>query len=340
MTGYQDGCADIAFNLSNQSGIQIITPIDSPNPREHVGWSFPDSEDGILAALQKGATHLFANTVVFASHPLQTSARVGEYQDKVKVVGHPPCMVEMHDDKHYVNDMLRKSGRFTLPRGWLLEDDASDLNTKLASLDLRFPTVGKPVRGRGSHGVKVCHDMDDLRAHIHSLFKESSAIILEDYLAGEEATVTVMPPSDDHPSHRALPIVTRFNHANGVAPYNGIVAVTANSRAVTAAEYAKDPTYAAIAKQCEQVAALMGLTAIMRIDVRRFEDKPGSEFALFDVNMKPNMTGPGRPGREDQASLSAIAAAELGWDYQRLLQEMLGGAQTLRTLREMRPDNV
>jgi len=84
----------------------------------------------------------------------------------------------------------------------------------------------------------------------------------------------------------------------------------------------------------------MGLTAIMRIDVRRFEDKPGSEFALFDVNMKPNMTGPGRPGREDQASLSAIAAAELGWDYQRLLREMLGGAQSLRKLREMRPDNV
>lgn len=247
-------------------------------------------------------------------------------------------MVELHDDKHYVNDMLRKSGKFTLPRGWLLEDDGSDLDAKLLSLDLRFPTVGKPVRGRGSHGVKVCNNMQDLQSHITSLFKESSAIILEDYLAGEEATVTVMPPSESHLTHRALPIVTRFNHANGVAPYNGIVAVTANSRAVTAAEYAADPTYSAIASQCEQVAAMMGLTAIMRIDVRRFEDKPASEFALFDVNMKPNMTGPGRLGREDQASLSAIAAAELGWDYQRLLREMLGGAQSLRTLREMRPE--
>jgi D-alanine-D-alanine ligase-like ATP-grasp enzyme len=326
--------------LSKQPGIEIITPIDSPNPREHVGWSFPDSEDGILAALNKGATHLFANTVVFASHPLQTSQRVGEYQDKVKVVGHPPCMVELHDDKHYVNDMLRKTGKFTLPRGWLLEDDGSDLETQLKSLDLRFPTVGKPVRGRGSHGVKVCHDIQELHSHVQSLFKESSAIMLEDYLAGEEATITIMPPSEERPSHMALPIVTRFNHANGVAPYNGIVAVTANSTAITAEQYSKDPTYQAIASECEQVAALMSLTAIMRIDVRRFTEDPGSKFALFDVNMKPNMTGPGRPGRDDKASLSAIAAAELGWDYSSLLMEMLGSAQPLRRLREMRPDSV
>jgi D-alanine-D-alanine ligase-like ATP-grasp enzyme len=256
------------------------------------------------------------------------------------VVGHPPCMVELHDDKHYVNQMLRDSGKFTLPRGWLLEDDSSDLDTRLKSLDLRFPTVGKPVRGRGSHGVKVCHDLSELHSHVQSLFKESSAIILEDYLAGEEATITVMPPSDNNPSHRALPIVTRFNHANGVAPYNGIVPVTANSTAIIAQEYAKDPTYQAIASECEQVAKLMGLTAIMRIDVRRFTDEPGSKFALFDVNMKPNMTGPGRPGRDDQASLSAIAAEEAGWEYSRLLREMLGSAQTLRVLREMRPDNV
>lgn len=326
--------------MSKQPSIEIITPIDSPDPREHVGWSFPDSEDGILAALNKGATHLFANTVVFAGHPLQTSERVGEYQDKVKVVGHPPCMVELHDDKHYVNDMLRKTGRFTLPRGWLLVDNCSDLDTQLKSLDLRFPTVGKPVRGRGSHGVKVCHDLEELRSHVQSLFKESSAIMLEDYLAGEEATITVMPPSDERPSHMALPIVTRFNHANGVAPYNGIVAVTANSTAITAEQYARDPTYQAIASECEQVAALMGLTAIMRIDVRRFTEDPESTFALFDVNMKPNMTGPGRPGRDDQASLSAIAAAELGWDYPRLLTEMLGGAQPLRRLREMRPGSA
>jgi hypothetical protein len=48
------------------------------------------------------------------------------------------------------------------------------------------------------------------------------------------------------------------------------------------------------------------------------------------------MTGPGRPGREDQASLTTLAAAELGWDYARLLREILKSARTLREIREMK----
>lgn len=51
-----------------------------------------------------------------------------------------------------------------------------------------------------------------------------------------------------------------------------------------------------------------------------------------------NMTGPGRPGRDDQASLTAMAAAELGWDYPKLLAEMLSGAVTLRDIRQIKPD--
>ena len=42
--------------------------------------------------------------------------------------------------------------------------------------------------------------------------------------------------------------------------------------------------------------------------------------------MKPNMTGAGRPGRDDQASLSAISARAVGWDYADLLLCMLDGA--------------
>ena len=46
------------------------------------------------------------------------------------------------------------------------------------------------------------------------------------------------------------------------------------------------------------------------------------------------MTGPGRPGREDQASLTAIAAEALGWNYGRLLSEILTSAQPLAVLRK------
>ena len=163
--------------------------------------------------------------------------------------------------------------------------------------------------------------------------------MLEEYLSGQEATVTVMPPSEDHPEYRALPLVVQFNHEDGIAPYNGIVAVTANSKVLTPEEQALNPQYAEINKECEEAARLLRVTASIRIDVRQFSPETDSLFALFDVNMKPNMTGPGRPGREDQASLTAMAAGGLGWDYAGLLTRMLKSARKLRTLRNMEIQN-
>jgi hypothetical protein len=52
------------------------------------------------------------------------------------------------------------------------------------------------------------------------------------------------------------------------------------------------------------------------------------------------MTGPGRPGRDDQASLTLMAANGLGWDYKELLRRILGTSSSLKTLRGLRPVGV
>jgi hypothetical protein len=49
------------------------------------------------------------------------------------------------------------------------------------------------------------------------------------------------------------------------------------------------------------------------------------------------MTGPGRPGRDDQASLSLLAAQALGWDYLTLLENILRTSRTLKEIRAKRP---
>jgi hypothetical protein len=49
------------------------------------------------------------------------------------------------------------------------------------------------------------------------------------------------------------------------------------------------------------------------------------------------MTGPGRPGREDQASLTLLAAAAVGWDYSKLLKHMLDSSLILNHLRKLKP---
>ena len=112
----------------------------------------------------------------------------------MRIVGQPPLMVELFDDKEFVNDLLRKDGRFTMPRSWTVES-LKGLEELVDDGELPFPIVGKPIRGRGSFGVKVCHEVKELADHVRSLFKDSPRVMLEEYLAGEEATITVFPPS-------------------------------------------------------------------------------------------------------------------------------------------------
>jgi len=121
--------------------------------------------------------------------------------------------------------------------------------------------------------MKKCDFLSELEEHVQSLFIESPTIMAEEYLSSEEATVTVMPPTHSHSTYWALPIVSRFNHIGGIALYNGVVAVTANSRVVSQAEYSQDPNYARVDRECEDVALELRPTAPIRIDVRRFTDE-------------------------------------------------------------------
>ncbi|MES3110051.1 hypothetical protein [Sphingomonas aurantiaca] len=56
----------------------------------------------------------------------------------------------------------------------------------------------------------------------------------------------------------------------------------------------------AMIDSCVSAAALVNARTAIRIDCRADRH---SLFKLFDPNMTPNMTGPGRLGREDQDCL-------------------------------------
>jgi len=133
----------------------------------------------------------------------------------LKVVGQPPKLVELCDDKAFVNNLLRARGGFTLPgaRDMIDEEDLADV----VDADLAYPVVAKPVRGRGSYGVRVCRSEDELIDHCRDLLGEDAYVIVEDFLAGQEVTVTVMPPSPatGRDGYWATPVVERFNHAEG-----------------------------------------------------------------------------------------------------------------------------
>ena len=255
--GYSDSGADIAFRL-RRHGVDVATPTANPDPAAAFDWVFPDTEDGLRAATAAGATVIWANTVLFRGHPIE------RYLASHWIVGQRPDRQEAVDDKFATNALLRARGLpvasailAALQRAegvCLLATLSAEF---LATRHLAFPLVVKPVRGRGGQGVTRVDDLDSLRTSINALIASNlfgDCVIVEQYLNGEELTVTVMPGADG-PS--VLPPVRRFNHVDGIAPYNGAVAVTANSE-VLDAEACAAPPVRALAHACAAIFAEIG----------------------------------------------------------------------------------
>ncbi|SHJ98407.1 ATP-grasp domain-containing protein [Pseudozobellia thermophila] len=318
--GYSDSGADIAFELHSR-GVKVCTPVDRPHIENDRDWVFPDTEEGIENAIRKGAKILWLNTVLYKGHP------IGKFFDRdMELVGQLPHQVDTYDDKWTTNKLLREHGIFIPKTALITQDQGKDYDQQ----DLNFPVVVKPIRGRGSQGVALVRDKNELDAKLADLFSSGqygSSVYIEQFLSGQEITLTVMPPGayyiEGEKQHFeapwCLPPVKRFNHKDGIAPYNGVVAVVENSALLDDGERrSKEITDAC--RQCEKAAELLTIKAPIRIDCRADEN---GRYFLFDLNMKPNMTGPSRPHRKNQDSLSLLAARGMGWNYFDLLQNML-----------------
>jgi D-alanine-D-alanine ligase-like ATP-grasp enzyme len=316
--GYSDSGADIAYVL-RQAGVPIATPVANPDPTHDLDWVFPDTAEGIAQAQANGAQVLWLNTILFRGHPIEAYLAQGGH-----VVGQPPKLVERYDDKWTTNELLRKEG-LPIPLAHILE------RPEVLPVSFSFPVVLKPIRGRGSAGVELIPDATHLASRLQEVLATGdfgNAVLVEQFLAGQEITITIMPPGhylldgkeQVQPQHWSLPPVRRFNHQAGIAPYNGTVAITENSAVLEAAELAS-PNVRQVMQQCATAAQLVGAKAPIRIDCR--QQAAEGKYYLFDLNMKPNMTGAARPGRENQDSLSALAARAIGWSYPDLLLAML-----------------
>ena len=324
--GYSDSGADIACELK-KNGIRIVTPTNDPNIRTDLDWVFPDTKKGIQNALDKGANTFWLNTVLYKHHEIESF-----FHRDIKIVGQMPSQVDIYDDKYFTNELLRKH-KIPIPKTKLISME----NLTDYSLDIDFPIVVKPIRGRGSQGVSLVHNQKELDDKLNELFSNKeygNMVYVEPFLKGQEITVTVMPSGNYlidnqekvYKNTWSLPAVKRFNHKNGIAPYNGAVAVMKNSSVLDNDELNSEKIIE-VYRQCEKAGELINIKAPIRIDCRA--DENGNYF-LFDLNLKPNMTGPSRPNREDQDSLTLMASRKIGWNYIDLLRNMLNQAWKAR----------
>ena len=297
-TGYADSGADMAYCL-RQNGVDVLTPAKKPDIKTDLDWVFPDTPDGIQAALDAGADTLWMNTVLYATHPVQQFRGKG-----FDLIGQDPTAMDDLDDKYATN---RKLAALGLP---VVTDT---LVRSVSEYKGTYPCVLKPIRGRGSQGVVRCKSQDELKAAIQAELDAKiygDRLMVEPYLSGQEITISLFPDGT------CLPVVARYQHRGGIAPYNGDVPVSENSKAVPT----DNPQLAAIVDACRQTAEPLELRALSRIDCRA--DEAGNYY-IFDYNPKPNITGAVRPHRMDQDCLTMIAARALGWSYFDLLQKMI-----------------
>lgn len=294
--GYSDSGADIAYCLK-ENGEDVILPCENPDIYNDYDWVFPDTKEGIEQAIKKGADIFWLNTVLYDSHPI-------ELFKGVCIVGQRPSDVSKYDDKFYTNGCLRREG---------LSVVSEQLVVKAEDYTGGFPCIIKPVRGRGSQGVSKCDTPEQMRFDLSKAIesrKYGNKMIAEEFLRGNEITVAVFPNAV------SLPVVERFSHVGGIAPYSGDVPVSQNSR-VAACE---DKNMTAIRRECEKAVKILDLKGLVRIDCRADES---GRYKIFDFNMKPNMTGSVRPHRKNQSSLVAIAAESVGMSYYGLLLKMI-----------------
>ena len=305
--GYRDSAADIAYALWVR-GIPVVTPESQPDPACDTDWTFPDSAAATARAVQQGAKVLWTNTVLYDGHPIDGLS--------IKRVGQPTSLAAVVEDKAVIGQWLRERG-FPIVRQVIVSAGGA-----VEEPPLPIPIVIKPIRGRGSQGVRWIADTDAWQCALREwdLRRFGAAVLVESALPGREVTITVMPPGEYHhdgTTHQheyawALPAVERHHHVDGIIPYSGDVPVVANSAAIVNPDRELRPMLEA----CARIGQALDIRAPLRVDARA--DRQG-HFAVIDVNMKPNLTGPGRPGRAHQASLVGIAASALGWTYPALI---------------------
>lgn len=317
--GYSDSGADIAYALTTRN-IQIITPVDNPDIQNDFDWVFPDTHDGIQSAIDKGASVIWLNTVLYKGHPIESFI-----EDGISVIGQIPSNTDIYDDKLAAN-ILMKQNHLPIPKFVMITAEGFET----VDIDVSFPVVAKPIRGRGSQGVTFVESESELVMILKDMFESQdygNALYVEEYLPGEEVTISVMPPGTYtihdqtivKEDYWSLPPVRRFNHHNGIAPYNGVVAVIENSQ-VLDDDRINSPEMKQLCRQCEIAAKLVNAKATIRIDCRANDQ---GQYFLFDLNMKPNMTGPSRPHRLNQDSLTAMAAQKIGWTFDALILNMM-----------------
>ena len=163
--------------------------------------------------------------------------------------------------------------------------------------DLNFPLVIKPNSSGSSVGINIVRDIDEFNPAVCEAFRYSEKIIIQQYIAGSELTVSIL-------GDTALPVVEIkvndgwYDYRNKYTKGKTIYEVPA---ALTKGESER------IQQMSLSLFRTFGCRAYARVDFRY----DGKDFYFLEVNTLPGMTS---------LSLTPMAAKEAGISFPRLVE--------------------
>lgn len=253
-------------------------------------WVFPDSEEGIRTAIAKGGLILWMNTDLFPAHPL------------AKILKSPGDLPEgfpkyIGQDLKYFNNFGKRvfsngqdgTSHHEFCEGFVLES-VSDIPK-----DLKYPRILKSVFGRASHeiinGVFKVDNAEQMLEKAQYLLLGHPRIVCEEYLAGEEVTVCVLPagiwdePIGEARGPKYFRPVIRTGHVNGILPHSGDGPLSGTTRVLTKDEMSgnKGQIYRWLNWTVAGACSGDNARAPIQFNCRRVGFSPMDQFKIFEI---------------------------------------------------------
>ncbi|MCD4795626.1 MAG: D-alanine--D-alanine ligase [Candidatus Cloacimonetes bacterium] len=197
----------------------------------------------------------------------------------------------------YISGLLASSLGIPVPKRIIIKN-ITEINSIINSI--KFPVVIKPNDSGSSVGISIIKKINDVEKAIEKAFNYSDKVLMEEFVAGRELTVTIL-------GGKPLPVVE-------IKPNDGWYDYTnkytkGNTSYEVPAKITEEETKE-IQEKALQIYKLFGCKVYARVDFR-FEE---SKFHFLEVNTLPGMT---------LLSLTPMAAKEEGYDFEELLEKII-----------------
>ena len=332
--GYIDGSADIAYTL-NKFGFNVITPKPSPSLCVGSDWVFPDAAETIHDFQNMKINFIWPNTVLYGDHPIY------KFSHNMSFLGKNNKIVPELDDKVKAYNLLKILGipcsKYFILGNYLGETnkeslinplEEKDIKRKMIEYNMKFPVIVKPIRGRGSEGIRKVNDFTELEDAVHYIFQKKfifknneffrfgQAALLEEHLPGNEITITILPKGFYRQNggwlHNSgcwtLKTLCRFGHKNGILPSISDVPPEKNVECLKECNEASKK----ILYESKRLADGLKIYSPLRIDCRKNSD---GIYRMFDINVKPSLTTSLRTNNLNKRSIVEISASHSGMSF-------------------------